>query len=364
MKQTVLHQKHLRSAAKMMDYQGWQIPFQFSDLQDECIAVRTAAGLFDVSYLGRIEVSGAGASELLQHIITRNMSKITEGTAHYCLICSDSGFILDDPLLFHLPGGGASGRRYLLTTNACNTEKIISWLKEHAPADVQIADTTNVFAQFALQGPQSFSILESLAGPHFKKIKAGTIRRALTVLDTTLLVSRTGYTGEHGYELFVPVDRAETFWDAIMAAGRDKGLLPCGFASRDILRLEMGYPLYGNDIDETHTPMEAGLASFVDFKKDFIGKEALLKTSTIKQTLAGFILLDKGVPKKGGSIFSESRDIGLVTSSAQSFHLRTGIGLGYVVSRYAQAGQEIEIEVRDKEVVAKIVDLPFYRKKQ
>jgi aminomethyltransferase len=189
--------------------------------------------------------------------------------------------------------------------------------------------------------------------------------RELTILDIPVLVSRTGYTGEHGYEFFLPADRAETFWDAILNAGNGSGLLPCGLASRDMLRMEMGYLLYGNDIDETHTPLEAGLQAFIDFKKEFIGKDALLKLQSegVKQKLSGFVLLDKDVPKAGGSIFSENREIGVVTSGGHSPHLRNGIGLGYVVSRYSQPGQEIEIEVRDREIAAKIIELPFYRKK-
>jgi len=363
MKQTALHQKHLQKKAKMTDFQGWQVPLQFSEIQDEYHAVRTSVGLFDVGYLGRIEVSGPGATELLQKVLTRNMSKIAEGTAHYSLICNEAGGILDDILIFHLPAGGTSGRRYLLTTNAANTEKTAAWLRKHAADTVQVVDSTQTFAQFALQGPKSLSVLEKLAGPHFKKIKRGTIRRTLTVQDATLMVSRTGYSGEHGYEFFVPADRAGAVWESILTAGSDKGILPCGLACRDILRIESAYPLYGNDIDETRTPFDTGLTEFVDFQKEFIGREALLKAKSARQTLTGFVLLDKGVPKSGGSIFSESRDIGVVTSGCQSPHCRTGIGLGYVLTRYAQAGQEIEIEVRDKEITAKIVDLPFYRKK-
>jgi aminomethyltransferase len=189
--------------------------------------------------------------------------------------------------------------------------------------------------------------------------------REIPVASSAVIVTRTGFTGEHGYELIAPADRAEALWDALMNAGRDEGILPCGFASRDLLRLEMGYLQYGSDLDETRTPLEAGLASFVDFKKDFIGKEALLKAKAggVKQKIAGFVLLDKAIPRRGGSIFSENREIGVVTSGCLSPHLRKGIGLGYVVARYSQPGQEIEIEVRDREIVAKIVDLPFYKKK-
>ncbi|HEX9022199.1 MAG TPA: glycine cleavage system aminomethyltransferase GcvT [Nitrospirota bacterium] len=363
MKQTILHQKHLQLKAKMTEFQGWQIPLQFSDVLDEYHAVRAAAGLFDIGYLGRIEVSGAGALALLQNIVTNNVGKITEGAAHYGLICNETGGILDDALVFRL-SDGPSGRRYLLSTNAVNTEKIFLWLKQHAPADVLITDNTSALAHLALQGPQSALLLEQLAGQHVKKIKLRATREVM-IADAVVLVTRTGYTGEQGYEFLVPADRAVALWDAIMAAGEKSGVLPCGLSCRDTLRLEMGYRLYGSDIDETLTPLEAGLTQFVDFKKEFIGKAALLKRRAegAREKLAGFVLLDKGIPRSGGSIFSENREIGVVTSGGQSPHLRKGIGLGYVISRYAQAGQEIEIEVRDREIAAKIVDLPFYRKK-
>ncbi len=358
MKHTVLHQRHLQLTAKMTDFQGWQIPVQFSDPQNEYLAVRTAAGLFDAGFLGRIEVSGVNASKFLNTIVARNISKIPEGAFCYGLICNHQGGIISDALILHVPDN-----RYLITTNPINTEKLIAWLKKHAEDNITIAEKTQDIAQFALQGPRSERILGNLAAQHMKRMKPKTLQE-LTILDTTIIVSRASYTGEHGYEFFVQSDRAEQFWDAIMAAGSEAGILPCGFASRDILRLEMGYLLYGNDIDETRTPFEAGLASYLDFKKDFIGKDALVKMDAgkSKEKLVGFELLDKGLPKNGGSIFSENREIGTVTSCGQSPRVRKGIGLGYVASRYAQPGQEIEIEVRDHEVAARIVSTPFYHR--
>ena len=364
MKQTVLHPKHEQSKARMTEFQGWQVPLQFSDALEEHHAVRAAAGLFDIGYLGRIEVSGPGAAALLQKTVTRNLSKAPEGSAQFGCICNPAGGILDDVFVFRIPAGGTAGARWFLTTNALNTEKVIAWLRQHAPQDVQVVDKTGDTAQLALQGPRSLSILERLAGQHFKKLKTRMVRE-MVLADAAVLVSRIGYTGEHGYELIAPADRAAALWDALIAAGKDEGMLLCGLAARDILRLEMGYLMYGNDIDETRTPIEAGLSFFVDLKKEFIGRDALLKIKNEgpKQKLAGFVLLDKGVPKGGGSIFSENREIGVVTSGGHSPQLRKGIGLGYVVSRYSQQGQEIEIEIRDREIAAKIVDLPFYRKK-
>jgi aminomethyltransferase len=359
MKQTVLHQKQLQLKTKMSDFQGWQIPIQYSDVQDEYYSVRTAAGLFDIGFLSRVEISGPGSTDLLQKIFPRNLSKIAEGVASYTFICNESGFILNDGIIFHLPDN-----RFLLTTNPINSEKIIHWLNQHSPDNVQISDSTQTVAQFSLQGPRSLYVLEKLAAPNFKKLKQNGIRE-MTISNTTVIVSRTGFTGEHGYEFFIPLDRAEVVWEEILSAGSEVGILPCGFACRDTLRLEMGYLLYGNEINETRSPFEAGLESYIDFKKDFIGKDALLKISAdkTKQKLVGFELFDKGVPNSGGSIFSENREIGTVTSGGQSPYVRKGFGLGYVASRYAQSGQEIEIEVKDREIAAKIVELPFYRRK-
>jgi aminomethyltransferase len=360
MKQTVLHQKQLQLQAKMTDFQGWQVPLQYSTVLDEYYAVRTAVGLFDVSFLGRIAIKGADANAFLQRVFTRNIDNLTAGAAAYGLLCNNAGRILDNAILLHLPGDDG----FLLCTNASNTEKIISWLTTNAGPNVEISDQTRSLVQVALQGPRSHLVLEKLTGTHVKAMRLRGVRERKLV-GITAIVSRTGYTGEHGYELFVPASHAEQLWDAILEAGQGSGLLPCGQGSRDMLRLEMGYALYGNEIDETRTPVESGLDRFVNFKKDFIGKEALLKLKPddIKQKLAGFMLLDKGIPREGGSIFSESRDIGIVTSGNHSPHLRNGIGLGYVISRYAQPGQEIEIEVKDREIVAKTMEMPFYRKK-
>jgi aminomethyltransferase len=363
MKQCALHPVHLQLNAKMADFQGWQMPLQYAGTAEEHLAVRTAAGLFDVSHLGRIEISGPGAANLLQKTFTRNVSKLSEGVAAYGLFCNESGFILDDALLFHLPKG-QSGDRYLITTNAVNTDKILSWLKKLAGQDVQINDRTQTMAQIALQGPSSDALFDKIAGHHVKKIKLKNMRE-LPLAGTSVMVSRTGYTGEHGYEFFVPVDLAGALWALIMESGKEGGLAPCGLAAREVLRLEMGYVMYGYDIDETRNPIEAGLGAFVDLNKEFIGKEAIQaqKTVGVTRRLAGFVLLEKEIPRNGASIFSENRDIGTVTSSAYSPSVRKGIGLGYVLTRYAQPGQEVEIEVRDREIAAKIAELPFYRKK-
>lgn len=363
MKQTVLHQQHLQAKAKMTEFQGWQVPQVFTDVQDEYHAVRTKAGLFDIGFLGRIEISGPDSAALLQQVFTRDITGVAERSAHYGLMCNESGYVLDDAMLFRL-SDTRSSRRFLLSTNALNTSKILNWLRSFASARTEITDRTSDLAQLSLQGPQSANILEKVLGPNIKKFKPRAIRE-VDVQGRGLIICRTGYTGEHGYEFFVPSAGADQLWSDIMQAGSEFGVIACGIASRDILRQEMGYLLYGNDLDESRTPLEAGLTRFVNFKKDFTGKDRLLKlkTSGTDQIIAGFVLLEKTAPRPGGSIFSENREIGVVTSGCQSPALRAGIGMGYVVNRYAQPGQEIEVEIRDREYVARIVELPFYKKK-
>jgi aminomethyltransferase len=363
MKQTALHSLHIQRAAKMAEFQGWLLPVQFVDPADEHHAVRAAAGLFDVSFLGKIELAGKGAEVSLQQYFTRNVATLMESTAKYGLLCSKSGFILDNVLAFRLPPT-QPGKRLLITTNAISTEKVLELFRKLAGKDTQVADLSGNLAQFALQGPKADAVLETVAGAHFKKIKQKQAR-TLTLAGVSVIVSRTGLTGERGYELFVPADQAAALWNTFLEAGKSFGLLPCGMTCRDMLRLEAGYVMYGNDIDETRSPIEAGLLPVVELSVDFLGKDAIAKRKAegVKETIVGYELLDKGLPKTGATIFSESREIGIATSSVHSPHRRKDIGLGYVSVRYAQPGQEIEIEVKDQEIAAKIVSLPFYKRK-
>jgi aminomethyltransferase len=363
MKQTPIHHVHLQLKAKMGDFRGWQMPLQYAGVNEEYHAVRSAAGLFDVSHLGRIEIAGAGAPPLLQKTFTRDVVKQPEGSAAFGLLCSESGTIIADAVLFRLPAAGTEPR-FLLTVSTETKERAVEWLSRHAGKDAAIIDRTGFTAQFALQGPGSTGALEKLAVPHFKKIRPHSLRE-ISLAGASVMVSRTGYTGEDGYEFFVSAGQAEALWNLVLETGKDAGVIPCGLESRDVLRIEMGYPYYGNDIDETRTPLEAGLAAFIDFRKEFIGKDALLrlKQGGVKERLVGFVLAQKAAPRSGGSIFSEDREIGVVTSGALSPATRSGIGLGYVLSRYAQPGQEVDIEVKDREIAAKIVEIPFYRKK-
>jgi aminomethyltransferase len=363
MKQTALMAVHTKQSVRMTEFQGWSLPAQFSDPSEEHHAVRTAAGLFDVGFLGRTEVAGPEAERLLQSLFTRDIEKLTDGSILFGLFCDEQGFAIDASLVFRLTAG-RNGRKFLITSSPGATEKLAAWLTRHAGNDVQIIDRTAETGQLALQGPLAEVILHVLAGASFKKVKDKRLRE-MRIVDTSVLVSRTGYTGERGYELIAPADRMPALWAAILATGAEYGLVPCGMVCRDILRLEAGYVQTGTDLSGSRTPLEAGLSPFVDLNKTFIGRDALAarKAEGVRERLIGFELFSKGIPRPGGTIFSESREIGVTTSGNHSPYRRRDIGLGYVLTRYAQPGQEIEVEVKDREVSAQIVDIPFYHRK-
>lgn len=363
MKQTALIDIHSKLSARMSEFQGWELPSQFADPSEEHHAVRTAAGLFDVGFLGRIEVSGAGAEPLLHSLFTRTFTKFTEGSARFGLFCDERGIIIDAVLLFRLPAG-RNEKRYLVTTSPLATERVAAWLAHYADSSVRISDRTTDLGQLAFQGPRAEVILEALVGTGFKKLKDKRMREMM-IAGAPVLVSRTGYTGERGYELFGPAAHMPALWETTLTLGRDYGALPCGMLCRDMLRIEAGYPQNGTEFGTARHPLEAGLAKLLDLSSDFVGKAALLalQAEGVKEQIVGFELLDKGIPRTGSTIFSESREIGIATSGSHSTHCRRDIGLGYVLSRYAQPGQEIEVEVKDREVAARIVSLPFYRRK-
>lgn len=364
MKQTVLSENHRQRAAKTVELDEWILPSQFSDPSEEHHAVRTAAGLFDIGFLGRIEILGAAGEPLLDRLFTRNVPQLAEGRSIFGLFLNETGGIMESAILTRLPAG-KTDRRYLLTTNSKNTDKMFALLTKNKAENARIADRTAATAHIALQGPRADMVLEAVAETSFRKLKPKNARE-ITVAGIPALVMRIGFTGERGFEFVVSAEQGPDFWEAILQAGANLGLVPCGIICREILRLEAGFAAYGADIDESRTPLEAGLAKAVDFSKEFfIGKEALIKRKAegVKEKLIGFEVYDKGIPKQGGAIFSENREIGVVTSGVHSPSRRKDIGLGYVENRYAQPGQEIEVEIKDREITAKIIELPFYRRK-
>ncbi|MGH7233815.1 MAG: glycine cleavage system aminomethyltransferase GcvT [Nitrospiraceae bacterium] len=366
MKRTPIYDAHVALNAKLVDFAGWEMPIQYSGVVDEYQAVRTAAGLFDVSHMGRIAVTGQGSLAFLNRVTTNDVAKIAVKQSQYSMVCNPEGGIKDDVFIYHV-----KPYHFLVCVNASNQEKILTWLNEQV-AHYQactVHDRSGELAQVALQGPASRSILESLHVPDLAALKP---RHCLEVelLGTACLIARTGYTGEPGYELYIPCEQALFLWNELLRCGRAAGLKPAGLGSRDLLRLEMGYLLYGNDIMEETTPLEAGAAWVVDLQKcDFIGRERLKQQHDrgVARRLVAFELLQKAVPRHGFKIFSNSqsaeKEIGEVTSGNLSPILQKGIGLGYVLPESAAVGCHLTIDIRGKMVPAVVVNPPFYKRK-
>lgn len=358
---THLFKIHKKLGAKFTGFSGWEMPLSYSGTTDEHRTVRESAGVFDIGHMGRIEIRGDGSGPLLQMITVGDVMSMPAGSAQYTLISRPSGGIIDDIIIWR-----GEKDRYMLCVNAANREKVIDWLMENGTRfEFEIKDITGNTGMISLQGPMSAYVLErAMSGPassikpwRFKEVKFG---------EVPCLVSMTGYTGEVGYEIIMDGVQSGKVWEILLDSGREVGIKPCGLGARDTLRLEMGYSLYGNDIDDDTTPVEAGLEWVVDFSKDdFIGKAALLehKKNGPKRRLIFFELLQKGVPRKGFKIFSDGKEIGVVTSGNISPMLNKGIGIGYVLPEYAKPGIEVLVDIRGRVVPAIIVRRPFYSRK-
>jgi aminomethyltransferase len=364
MQHTPLIAQHRAAGAKLVDFAGWEMPIHYTGVVDEYHAVRSKAGLFDVSHMGRILVSGSGGEAFLQRMTTNDLAALRPMQAQYSMVCNEQGGIKDDIFVYRLAKAG----EFLLCVNASNRDKIVSWLTEHSrrASDCHVSDRSAEIAQIALQGPAARAIVTALGLSQLDRLK---LRESTTVqvADEECLAARTGYTGEFGYEFYV-YGQAGTVWDRLLDAGRSFGLKPAGLGARDLLRLEMGYLLYGNDIDERTTPIEAGAEWAVRFEKgDFVGKQALLsqKQAGLSRRFVGFELQEKGVPRHGLKILSATSpqsSIGEVTSGNLSPLLQKGIGLGYVFPEYAELGTDLFIDIRGKCVPAKVVKPAFYKK--
>ena len=363
MNSTPLIDQHRALHAKLVDFAGWEMPIQYTGVLDEYRHVREAAGLFDVSHMGRITVSGPQCLAFLQRMTTNDVAKLVPGQAQYSMVCNDDGGIKDDIFVYR-----TAETDYLLCVNASNREKIVQWLSEHRTAQDEclVDDRTSMLAQIAIQGPVSRDILVAAGAKRITDLKLHHSCE-LTLAGINCFVARTGYSGELGYELNVPAARAVDIWTLLLEKGTPQGLKPAGLGARDLLRLEMAYLLYGNDIGEKTTPLEAGVDWTVNFQKgDFLGSRPLQAQAQqgAPRRLVAFELLEKSVPRHGFRIIdpSSSQPIGEVTSGNLSPLLQKGIGLGYVPSSFANAGTAIAIDIRGRIIQAIIVKPPFYRK--
>ncbi|PHI20123.1 glycine cleavage system protein T [Lewinellaceae bacterium SD302] len=369
MKTTPLTAVHHRLNAKMADFAGFEMPISYTGLKEEHFAVRERAGMFDVSHMGEFIVRGPGAFELVQHVTSNDVSKLAENQAQYSCLPNGDGGIVDDLLVYRLADAPSMSiptgeKAFLLVVNAGNIKKDWDWISSHNHFGATMIDISDKTALLAVQGPKATEILQTLTDTDLAAIPYYHFRRgSLAGLDNVIL-SATGYTGSGGFELYFDADQAEMVWNKIMEAGKDHGLLPAGLGARDTLRLEKGYCLYGNDIDDETSPLEAGLGWITKLKAadDFIGKDRLIaeKEAGLKRRLVGFKLDGRRAPRKGyGILDADGKQIGVVTSGTHSPSLDYPIGLGYVEVGYHLAGTAIQIDLGRKALPAEVTKIPF-----
>ena len=357
-KHTPLHDEHVGLGGKMVPFAGWEMPVQYpTGITAEHRAVREAAGLFDVSHMGELVVRGPEALDLLQHISINDAARIEVGQAQYSAMCLESGGVIDDLLIYRYPD------RYLLVVNASNIDKDRDWVADHAEDfDVEVEDVSDRTALLALQGPAAREILRPLASVDLAGV---TYYRFLEgeVGGVAATISGTGYTGEDGFELYVASADAVPLWRLLLERGRNAGLVPAGLGARDSLRLEMGYALYGNDLDEEHTPLESGLGWVTKLDKpDFVGRTALVaqKEAGVPRRLVGLTVTGRGFPRPGYAVFAGGEQVGMLTSGTVSPSLGLGIAMGYVMAEHGGQGTRLEIDARGRMLDAVVVRPPFY----
>ena len=360
MKSTPFTEKHIQLGAKMAEFAGYNMPISYSGINDEHHAVRNNAGVFDVSHMGEFILKGENALSLIQKLTTNDASKLVKGKAQYSCFTNEKGGIVDDLIVYCLE----ENKVYMLVVNASNIEKDWNWLVAHNAGNAEMHNISDHTCLLAIQGPNATKILQPLTEIDILNLKYYSFVKGKFAGIDNVVLSATGYTGAGGVEIYFEnkENNADTIWNAIFEAGKEAGLKPIGLAARDTLRLEMGYCLYGNDIDDTTSPLEAGLGWITKFTKDFTAKEIIeaQKQEGIERKLVGFEMIDKGIPRHGYEIkdFSGAL-IGHVTSGTQSPSLNKAIGMGYVSIAFSQLDTNIFIKVRDKLLQAKVVKLPF-----
>jgi aminomethyltransferase len=364
---TPLHAWHSEHGARLVDFAGWHMPVQYKSIVEEHNATRTAAGVFDVSHMGRIRFDGPGAEAFLDRLLTRKVVGMGPGKIRYSLVCNEAGGILDDVLVYHLQEHGG-GLYHLLVVNASNREKILSWLdSQKKPTDeVTFTDRTIVTSMIAIQGPRALRIMEPLVGADVGGLAYYTGCET-TICRHPAIVSRTGYTGEDGCEIIVPATAAEEIWERIFSSGKDHGVVAVGLGARDTLRLEAAMPLYGHELSEQINPFQAGLAFAVNLDgRDFIGAAAIApkKDDASQPVRVGLTLSGKRAAREHHSVLSASEKIGEITSGTFSPTLQQPIAMAYVPPASAKVGTELTVDIRGSAEPAKVVPLPFYKRKQ
>lgn len=359
LKKVALNDVHTSLGAKMVPFAGYNMPVRYSSDLDEHHAVRKAVGIFDVSHMGEFLVSGPDALDLIQRVTSNDASKLTDGKVQYSCFPNEQGGIVDDLLVYRL-----AAEEYMLVVNASNIEKDWNWINQYNTKGAKLQNISDTISLFAVQGPKAIETLQPLTSLDLASMVYYTFSKGEFAGVPDVIVSATGYTGAGGFEIYVPNGSAKEVWDKIMAAGAAHGIKPIGLGARDTLRLEMGFSLYGNDINDTTSPIEAGLGWITKFTKEFTNSTALKKQKEegVTRKLVGFITAEQGIPRAHYELANEAGNIiGEVTSGTQSPSLGKGIGLGYVQTAYSAVGTEIFVKIRNKAIKAHVIKLPFYQ---
>ena len=361
LKRTPLFDEYAKYGGKTVDFGGWELPVQFSSIKEEHDAVRNRAGLFDVSHMGEIFVTGPEALEFLQKLLSNDISKIAIGQAQYSAMCYEDGGVVDDLLTYKL-----ADNHYLLCVNASNIDKDYDWMMENQHQfDVTIDNQSDSYAQIALQGPLAEEVLQSLTTTDVSAIKYFRFQENVEIAGHKALVSRSGYTGEDGFELYGTPADIQALWGKILEAGKDKGVVAAGLGCRDTLRFEAGLPLYGQELSATISPLEAGIGFAVKLtKEDFLGRDALVaqKENGLPRKLVGIEMIDKGIPRHGYKVFKDGQEIGEVTTGTQLPSTKRNVGNALIDSQFTTVGIELEIEIRGKHLKVVTVATPFYKR--
>lgn len=357
LKKVHLNDVHAGLGAKMVPFAGYNMPVLYNNLIQEHLCVRSGVGVFDVSHMGEFFLSGEKSLDLIQYVCSNDASKLVDGKVQYSCLPNAEGGIVDDLLVYKI-----KDNEYLLVVNASNIEKDWNWISSHNTFGVEMKNSSDEYSLFAVQGPKAILALQKLTSVDLSSMAYYTFKIDTFAGFDNVIISNTGYTGAGGFEIYVKNENALAVWNAIFQAGEEFDILPIGLGARDTLRTEMGYCLYGHDIDDTTSPIEAGLGWITSFNKDFIAKDihASIKVEGPKKKLVGFEMIDRGIPRQHYIIADASGNtIGEVTSGTQSPSLSKGIGMGYVGSEYAKVGTEVFIQIRDKSLKAQVVKFPF-----
>jgi aminomethyltransferase len=359
LKRTALNAVHKAAGARMVEFGGWEMPVEYAGITQEHVAVRTRAGLFDVSHMGEIEVKGLEALRLLQWVTSNDVARLQDGQAQYSALMYPAGSAVDDCIVHRL---GAN--HYFLCVNAANTDKDFDWIVRHNTFGAEVRNVSDEYTQLALQGPRAAAILARVTAAEFSSLRYYWFMSA-KCCGLEGLLARTGYTGEDGFEFYFPPAESERVWNELLEAGKPDGLVPVGLGARNTLRLEAGYALYGHELDEETTLLEANLGWIAKLDKgDFLGREVLArqKKEGLRKKLIGFEMTDRGICRDGYNILIDGNSAGRVTSGSYAPFLKKSIGLGYVPPQLASEGREIQIDIRGKAVAARLVPLPFYKR--